>query len=73
MSEARGDEMVTDATREAEAQEATAHGRADRPPTEEEERLAEQAAEDVDPAVGEHFDEMNKVGAEVRGEGEIGG
>jgi hypothetical protein len=44
----------------------------DRMPTPDEERAAEQAAADVDlDEVGEHYEEMAKKGAEVRGEGEI--
>jgi hypothetical protein len=45
---------------------------ADRMPTEDEERAAESAAEDVDlDTVAEHFEEMADTGANVRGEGEI--
>ncbi len=45
-------------------------GSADRAPTEEEEAAAESLA-DLDPSVAENFERQNKVGAEVRGEGEI--
>jgi hypothetical protein len=46
--------------------------KADRPPTEDEETAAEQAAEGVDiDSVSAHEQEMGKVGAEVRGEGQI--
>jgi hypothetical protein len=45
---------------------------ADRPPTPDEERAAERAAEDVDlESVAEHYEEAAKTGAEVRGEGQI--
>lgn len=45
---------------------------ADRPPTADEERAAERAAEDVDlDSVAEHYEEAAKTGAEVQGEGEI--
>ena len=45
---------------------------ADRMPTPDEERAAERAAGDVDlEEVGEHYEEMAKKGASVRGEGEI--
>ncbi len=68
------EDRVTDATRTAEDEEAGVHGGADRPPTEDEERAAERSAGDVDEeSVGEHFREMGEIGADVRGEGEIGG
>lgn len=54
-----------------ESADAQAAHTADRPPTPEEERLAEQAASDVTPDVGEHFQEMAEIGADVRGEGQI--
>jgi hypothetical protein len=45
---------------------------ADRPPTPDEERAAERAAEDVDlDTVAEHYQDAAKTGAEVRGEGQI--
>ena len=44
---------------------------ADRPPTAEEERAAETAAEDVDSGVADHYSEMAERGAHVRGEGQI--
>ena len=45
---------------------------ADRPPTEEEETAAEAAAQNVDlDRVAEHYDEQNKIGANVKGEGQI--
>jgi hypothetical protein len=44
----------------------------DRPPTEAEEQAAERAAKDVDVAkVGENYEEMLEVGADVQGEGQI--
>jgi hypothetical protein len=54
--------------REEQAEAARAH-EADRPPTEDEERRADEL--EADPAVAEHFEEMNRIGAEVKGEGEI--
>jgi|RhiMethySRZTD1v2_1073278.scaffolds.fasta_scaffold1820995_2 hypothetical protein len=46
--------------------------RADRPPTEDEARAAEDAASRVDLAsVAEHASEMAKLGANVRGSGQI--
>ena len=65
------DDLVSDSTRAAEDDEAAVTGGADRPPTEEEERLADEAARSVDPEVGEHFKEMDEIGADVKGEGQI--
>jgi hypothetical protein len=42
---------------------------ADRPPTVEEERLADEI--ELDPSVAEHYEEMIERGANVKGEGEI--
>jgi hypothetical protein len=50
--------------------EAAAAHTADRPPTAEEEAAAER--NDLDPDVTRHEREMGKIGAEVKGEGEIG-
>lgn len=45
---------------------------ADRAPTQEEERAAERAAQSVDvEETAEHFEEAARIGANVRGEGEI--
>lgn len=45
---------------------------ADREPTPDEEAAADEAAQDVDvDKVGEHFEEMNERGADVKGEGQI--
>lgn len=44
---------------------------ADRAPTAEEERLAEAAAEDVDPLSGEEYERSIERGAAVKGEGQI--
>ena len=60
---------VDEATREAEEEEARAPHEADRPPTEEEEEAAEGLR--PDPEVAEHEREMDRLGAEVRGEGRI--
>jgi hypothetical protein len=54
--------------REEEAEAAARHD-ADRPPTEDEARRADEV--EPDPAVAEHFEEMNRIGAEAKGEGEI--
>ena len=60
---------VSDATREAEREEAAAAHAADRAPTAEEEADAGEHA--VDPDVREHYEEMIERGAEVKGEGEV--
>jgi hypothetical protein len=62
-------EDVDKATKAEEAREATAAHTADRPPTAEEEAAAE--GNTLDPEVSEHEKEMGKIGAEVKGEGEI--
>ena len=74
------EDLVSEGTRTAEEDEAgkysikaTVHGGADRPPTDEEALRAEEAAASADPSVGEHFKEMDEIGAKVKGEGEIGG
>lgn len=58
-------------TRRAEQQEAGASGKADRPPTPEEEEMAERVARDVPPETAENYEEMIERGANVRGEGQI--
>jgi hypothetical protein len=60
---------VEDATKAEEAREATAAHAADRPPTPDEEAAAERNT--LEPGVSEHEREMGKIGAEVKGEGEI--
>jgi hypothetical protein len=60
---------VSDATRAAETDEASARHAADRPPTQQEEGAIE--GETVDPDVAEHFKDMAERGADERGEGRI--
>jgi hypothetical protein len=60
----------TDETRQADAADALAQHDPDRAPTEDEERVAE-AQGGPDPSVSEHYEEMNRLGAHVKGEGEI--
>jgi hypothetical protein len=60
---------VEDATKAEEAREAGAAHAADRPPTPEEEAAAE--GKNVDPDVAAHEREMGKIGADLKGEGEI--
>jgi hypothetical protein len=59
----------TDATRAEDAREGGAPHAADRPPTPEEEAAAD--GNTLDPEVSEHEQEMDKIGAEVKGEGQI--
>lgn len=59
-------------TAQADAKDSRSSHEADRPPTESEERAAEEAATDVDrESVAENFDDMAKTGADVDGEGAI--
>jgi hypothetical protein len=60
---------VEEATKAEEEREAAAAHTADRPPTSEEEAAAE--ANTLQPGVSEHEREMGKIGAEVKGEGEV--
>jgi len=64
------DKLVSDETRETEAEEANIHGRPDRPPTEDEARLAEQHGE-PDERTAEAYKEATERGAAVEGEGRI--
>jgi|HubBroStandDraft_5_1064220.scaffolds.fasta_scaffold596856_2 hypothetical protein len=63
------DAEVDEGTKIEELLEASAAHTADRPPTEAEEAAAEENT--LDPEVAEHEREMGKIGAEVKGEGEI--
>ena len=66
--------LPDDATREAERAEATSDHEADRPPTADEEAAADRSrrafAEDGE-RVEERFEEMNDIGAHIKGEGSI--
>ena len=63
------DAEVDETTRVEELLEASAAHNADRPPTSEEEAAAD--GNTLDPEVAEHEREMGKIGAEVKGEGQI--
>ncbi len=63
------DAGVDETTRTEELLEAAASHTADRPPTSEEEAAAE--SNTLDPEVADHEREMGKIGAEVKGEGQI--
>jgi len=67
MSDERG--QVTEATKEAEAEEARAEHVADRPATPEEEQLV--ADRKVGDSVRDHYEEMAERGANDPGEGRI--
>lgn len=59
-------------TKAADEEEARAAHDADREPTDQESADADAAAANVDlESVGEHFDEMDEIGANVKGEGQI--
>jgi hypothetical protein len=63
------DAEVDETTKVEELLEASAAHSADRPPTPEEEAAAE--GNELDPEVAQHEREMGKIGAEVKGEGQI--
>ena len=59
----------SDATRNAEREDAATKSHADREPTEDEERRAESTK--PDPEVAEHYEEMAERGANQKGEGRL--
>jgi hypothetical protein len=71
MSDARtpDDTDFTDATRQADEHDARAGHGADRMPTPDEERLADQ--NELDPDVAEAYEDAIERGADVKGEGAI--
>jgi hypothetical protein len=60
---------LDDATRQVDEQDARAEHRADRMPTPEEERRADEL--ELDPDVAQAYDEAIERGANVKGEGQI--
>lgn len=65
------DDRIDDA-RDEQEHEDFGEAQADRPPTEDEERLAEEAARGVDVGkVAEHYEDMAERGAQQKGEGRI--
>jgi uncharacterized BrkB/YihY/UPF0761 family membrane protein len=64
------DTTPSDATRQADERDSEVRGHADRPPTDDEARIAEAQGAPGD-EVAEHYEEMAEIGAEVRGEGQI--
>lgn len=63
------DRTVQEATKDEEAREAVAPHTAERPPRSDKEAAAE--GNQLDPEVAEPEREMGKLGADVRGEGQI--
>lgn len=70
MGENKETSRPSEATREAERNEAHAEHAPDRPPTANEERSAPDRG-DLKEGVAENFDEMAERGANVKGEGEV--
>lgn len=69
-----GTERIDEGTHRADEADASVHAGADREPTADEEQLAERSAQQVDvDAVAEHYEEMADLGANIEGEGRIGG
>jgi hypothetical protein len=64
------DDLVDDETRRAAAEEAAVHGRADRPPTEHEARLAGEHGE-PDERTAAAYEEAMERRAEAEGEGRV--
>lgn len=64
------DPNVSDATRDAEQDDETQGVGADREPTPEEEAAAESALP-LDEKVAENYERQSKIGADVKGEGQI--
>lgn len=64
---------LTEATRQEDEKDSSVQAGADRPPTAEEEKAAESAELDskTKASVAEHQKEMDAIGAEVKGEGQI--
>ncbi len=60
---------VQDATKDEEARKAEASHTADRPPAPDEEAAAD--GNRLDPGVAEHEREMDTIGSELKGEGQI--
>lgn len=64
------DDLVDDEIRRTEAEQARIHGRADRPPTEHEARMAEEHGE-PDERTAEAYEETMEHGAAAKGEGRV--
>lgn len=62
---------VSESTRSAEADDEKVESNPDRQPTPEEEAAAERA-DDLDPSVAENYEHQAELGANVKGEGEVG-
>ena len=70
MSEADRAGEVSEATRRAERNDASALHDADRPPKPDEEAAAE--SEELEEGVADHYKEMTELGASLDGEGRVG-
>jgi hypothetical protein len=70
VSEAERRGEVTEETRRAEGQDASALHDPDRPPTPEEEAAAD--TEPLEEGVADHYKEMTELGASQEGEGRVG-
>ncbi len=66
---AEREERLSDATHDADRRDAGKAHEADRMPTDEESRLAEE--HELDPETGRHYEEMAERGANQQGEGRI--
>ena len=64
-----GEDRVNEVPKDEEEHEAQASHAPDHPPTPDEEAAAERTK--LDPTVAAHEREMGRIGAEVKGEGEI--
>ena len=65
------DQHVSDATRAAESEDERQNSGADRPPTAEEEAVAD-AQPPLDPEVADAYAHQAEVGANIEGEGKVG-
>lgn len=64
--------VPSDVTIGADEADAEAEHRADRMPTDEEERMADEAAAEASPEVAEQYAHMTELGAKAKGEGRPG-
>lgn len=69
MSDPTNPDAVDEATRAVDEEDARVTGRADRMPTPDEERIADEL--ELDPDVAEAYEDAIERGAKVRGEGQI--
>ena len=72
-TDAAGPDSTDVSTRRVDEADSAAEHVADRMPTDAEEAVADQQAAKQSGKVGQHFQEMAEIGAEVTGEGNIDG